>query len=73
MLARGFSYIYIMKRRLFVIFNDAFLPENISKSASFRSKGSEGSDAPRVPKRKVDHGGGSARPGPVPGPARVNG
>ncbi len=78
MLARGFSYTYIMKRCHFVIFT-VFLPENISKSASFRSKGSEVSDAQRVPKTRDDHGrgggggggGGSARPGPVPGPARV--
>jgi hypothetical protein len=47
-----------MKRRFFVISKDAFLPENIPKSTSFRSKGSEGSDARRVPKRRVGHGGG---------------
>jgi hypothetical protein len=35
---RIFIHIY-NEETFFVIFNDAFLPENISKSASFRSKG----------------------------------
>ena len=88
MLAKRFSYTYIMKRQflrhLFFFFNDTLLPENTSKSASFRSKGSEGSDAPSVPKRRGGHGGGGSRrgegggrfgparsrtrPGPAPGP-----
>ena len=34
-----------------------FLPVNISNRASFRSKGFEVSDALRVPKRWIGHGG----------------
>ena len=71
----NFSYLFIMKRCLFVLFLRTVASLSFLKSAPFRSEGSEGSDAPKVPKLRGGHvrgGRGSARPRPAPCPARTS-
>ena len=65
----NFSYLFIMKRCLFVLFLRTVASLSFLKSAPFqrfRSEGSEGSDAPKVPKLRGGHVRGGAGVGPAP-------